>query len=86
VESHGTGFYSVTEFKALLEDARRKGITIIPELGAPGHSKAAITGTFQAEVLKMVQKSKKVQKVKRYKRKKVPKTEKNFFFIRSFLQ
>jgi hexosaminidase len=47
VESHGTGFYSVTEFKALLEDARRKGITIIPELGAPGHSKAAITGTFQ---------------------------------------
>lgn len=41
VESHGTGYYSVTEFKILLEDAQRRGITIIPELGAPGHSKAA---------------------------------------------
>jgi len=46
VESHGTGFYSVSEFKGLLADAQRKGITIIPELGAPGHSKAAITGKF----------------------------------------
>ena len=55
VESHGTGFYGVTEFKALLEDARRKGITIIPELGAPGHSKAAITGKFQK--IKIIQKS-----------------------------
>ena len=51
MESHGTGYYSVTEFKILLEDAQRRGITIIPELGAPGHSKAAITGKFQKSII-----------------------------------
>ncbi|CAG5077543.1 Oidioi.mRNA.OKI2018_I69.PAR.g8749.t1.cds [Oikopleura dioica] len=42
VESHGTGHFTVATFRGLLAEASRKGITIIPELGAPGHSKAAV--------------------------------------------
>lgn len=37
------GFYTRTEVKEILEYARVRGITVIPEIDIPGHSRATIT-------------------------------------------
>jgi hexosaminidase len=39
---NGTGFYSVEDFKQILRYAKERHIEVIPEIGAPGHSRAAI--------------------------------------------
>ncbi|MCH6236721.1 family 20 glycosylhydrolase [Cognataquiflexum rubidum] len=39
---NGTGFYSVEDFKQILQYAKERHIEVIPEIGAPGHSRAAI--------------------------------------------
>lgn len=38
----GTGFYSVQDFKDILAFAKERHIEVIPELGVPAHSRAAI--------------------------------------------
>lgn len=39
---NGSGFYSVEDFKEILKYAKDRHIEVIPEIGAPGHSRAAI--------------------------------------------
>jgi hexosaminidase len=39
---NGTGFYSTEDFKEILRYAKERHIEVIPEIGAPGHSRAAI--------------------------------------------
>lgn len=39
---NGTGFYSTEDFKEILRYANERHIEVIPEIGAPGHSRAAI--------------------------------------------
>jgi hexosaminidase len=39
---NGTGYYSVEDFKEILQYANDRHIEVIPEIGAPGHSRAAI--------------------------------------------
>jgi hexosaminidase len=39
---NGTGYYSVEDFKKILQYANDRHIEVIPEIGAPGHSRAAI--------------------------------------------
>ncbi|WP_297091912.1 family 20 glycosylhydrolase [uncultured Draconibacterium sp.] len=41
-ESNGSGFYSRQEFIELIQYAKKRHINIIPEIGFPGHSRAAI--------------------------------------------
>ncbi len=38
----GTGFYSVADFQEILRYAKERNIEVIPELGVPAHSRAAI--------------------------------------------
>ncbi|MDA1268450.1 MAG: family 20 glycosylhydrolase [Bacteroidetes bacterium] len=38
----GTGFYTVTDFQEILAYAKERQIEVIPELGVPAHSRAAI--------------------------------------------
>jgi hexosaminidase len=38
----GTGFYTVSDFKEILAYAKARNIEVIPELGVPAHSRAAI--------------------------------------------
>lgn len=40
-ERHG-GFYTQDEIRAVIEYASDRGITVIPEIDVPGHSRAAI--------------------------------------------
>ncbi|WP_163379986.1 family 20 glycosylhydrolase [Cyclobacterium sp. SYSU L10401] len=49
--SHGSGFYSREEFIDILEYARDRHITVIPELNFPGHARAAIK-SMEARYLK----------------------------------
>ncbi|WP_194973872.1 family 20 glycosylhydrolase [Aquiflexum lacus] len=39
---NGTGFYTVSDFEEILKYAHERHIEVIPELGVPGHSRAAI--------------------------------------------
>ena len=39
---NGTGFYTVSDFEEILKYAHERHIQVIPELGVPGHSRAAI--------------------------------------------
>lgn len=39
---NGTGFYTVSDFEEILKYAHDRHIEVIPELGVPGHSRAAI--------------------------------------------
>jgi hexosaminidase len=39
---NGSGFYSTEDFKEILKYASERHIEVIPEIGAPGHSRAAI--------------------------------------------
>jgi hexosaminidase len=39
---HGTGFYTTDDFVDLLKYANKRHIEVIPEIGVPAHSKAAI--------------------------------------------
>ena len=38
----GSGFYTTEDFKEILKYAKERHIEVIPEIGAPGHSRAAI--------------------------------------------
>lgn len=38
----GTGFYTVADFQEILRHAKERNIEVIPELGVPAHSRAAI--------------------------------------------
>jgi len=49
--SHGSGFYTREEFIDILEYARDRHITVIPELNFPGHARAAIK-SMEARYLK----------------------------------
>jgi hexosaminidase len=40
--SAGSGYYSVTDFQEILAYAKARNIEVIPELGVPAHSRAAI--------------------------------------------
>ena len=40
--SNGTGYYTVSDFKEILEYAQERHIEVIPEIGVPAHSRAAI--------------------------------------------
>ncbi len=40
--SHGSGYYARDEFVELLQYARQRHVTIIPEINMPGHARAAI--------------------------------------------
>ncbi|PSQ89392.1 MAG: beta-N-acetylhexosaminidase [Bacteroidetes bacterium QS_8_64_10] len=40
--SHGSGFYSRSDFKEILRYARERHITVVPEIDVPGHARAAI--------------------------------------------
>lgn len=51
---HGSGFYTREEFINLLEYARDRHITIIPELNFPGHARAAIK-SMEARYLKFME-------------------------------
>lgn len=51
---HGSGFYTREEFINLLEYARERHITIIPELNFPGHARAAIK-SMEARYLKFME-------------------------------
>ncbi|WP_373495085.1 family 20 glycosylhydrolase [Aquiflexum sp.] len=39
---NGTGYYSISDFEEILKYAHDRHIEVIPELGVPGHSRAAI--------------------------------------------
>lgn len=39
---HGTGYYTVSEFQEILKYAQKRHIEVIPEIGVPAHSRAAI--------------------------------------------
>ena len=41
-DSSGTGYYSVKDYKEILEFAKKHHIEVIPEIDMPGHSHAAI--------------------------------------------
>jgi len=38
----GSGYYSAKDYREILEYARDKHVTVIPEFDMPGHSRAAI--------------------------------------------
>lgn len=40
--SHGSGYYTSDEFIELLQYARQRHITVVPEINMPGHARAAI--------------------------------------------
>lgn len=42
MDSPGTGFYSVSDFEEILAYAKARFIQVIPEIGVPAHSRAAI--------------------------------------------
>jgi len=40
--SHGSGYYTREDFKEILQYAKERHVTVIPEVNFPGHSRAAI--------------------------------------------
>lgn len=52
---NGTGFYTVEDFKEILRYAKERHIEVIPEIGVPAHSRAAIIAMRKRYYQKMSQ-------------------------------
>lgn len=55
ISPNGSGFYTVEDFKEILRYAKERHIEVIPEIGVPAHSRAAIIAMRKRYFQKMAQ-------------------------------